>query len=350
MRNLWTTRTIEAAIPATNLSARPRRVVAHFKGLLGEFPVTVVDVGSRGGIPGELESLAPYIHLVSIEPDPDEAARLNESLTRLGLRSTVILPMAVGPSGRQLTLHITRDPGKSSLLEPNGPVIRRYAQEEEYEVIRRPSATLRGLGDILAEQERGEIDILKLDVQGFELEALKTLGEERFETLLLIEVETQFVELYKGASLFRHIDDYLTARGFELFHLSRVVSNYLERRWGPYGRGQLQFGDAYYLRTRVEPLPASQIAKLIVLSAFYGFNDYGYYQFTRHRARLLELDGSLFRRFREYFAPFSATSPSMRRRLATGLRLVLDRFLFAYLAWRRWNGLKTDTDRAYPTR
>lgn len=350
MRSIWTTRTIEAAIPATNLSARPRRVVAHFKGLLGGFPITVVDVGSRGGIPGELTCLVPHINLVSIEPDPDEAARLNEGLSALGFRSAVVLPTAVGPSSRQLALHITRDPGKSSLLEPNETVIRRYAQEEEYEVIRRVPVTLRGLGDILAEQGRDEIDVLKLDVQGFELEILKTLSDQQLDTLLMIEVGCQFVELYKGASLFRHIDDYLSARGFELFHLCRIVSNYLGRRWGPYGRGQLQFGDAYYLRTRVEPLPASQIAKLIVLSAFYGFNDYGYYQFTRHRARLRELDGSLFRRFREYFAPFSATSPSMRRRLATGLRLVLDRFLFAYLAWRRWNGLKTDTDRAYPIR
>lgn len=350
MKSIWHTRTIEAAVPDVNVNARPRKVVEHFRQFLEEVPITVVDVGTRGGIPGELEPLVRHIHLVAIEPDPHEAARLKEIVGGLGLRSVVVLAMAAGPAGGEFTLNITREPGKSSLFEPNWEVLQRYAQERDYEVTRRQPVRTRSLGQILAEQGIHEVDFLKLDVQGFELEVLKTLSEEQCRHLLLIETEVEFVELYSGQPLFRHIDEHLSASGFEMFNLIRVFANYHGGRWAPYGRGQLQFGEAYYLRTRLELLSVRQIAKLIFLSAFYGFNDYGYFQFLRHEAPLRELGDHPFRLFREYFASFAAPRPGVKRMVTTGLRLVLDRVLFLYLTRRRWNGLKTDTDRAYPFR
>jgi len=350
VKNIWLSRTLEAAVPEVNRNARPEKVFAHFRPFLEQNPITAVDVGTRGDLPGEWEPLVPVLRLVAIEPDPAEAARLRERFARRSFCSADVLPAAIGPPGGEVTLHVTREPGSSSFFEPNAEVAGRYGAPERFEVVERRRVGVRPLGEVLAERGIGEVDILKADVQGFELEVLRTLGAERWARLLLAEVEVEFVELYKGQPLFRHVDEHIGPQGFELFHLNRTFANYRGGRWMPYGRGQLVFGDAYYLRTRLEGLPAPGLGKLIFLAAFYGFSDYAYFLYRENEARLRELGEEQLAPFRSFFRPFDRARPRLGRLLSLGLRFVLDRLLFTYLAWRRWNGIKTDSDRSYPLR
>jgi hypothetical protein len=85
-----------------------------------------------------------------------------------------------------------------------------------------------------------EIDILKLDLQGYELEALRgaTTLLPRVKT---ITVEVEFVPLYNGQPLFGDVDVCLRQAGFRLLNLYELWTQ---------PDGQLTAGDAVYLNTR----------------------------------------------------------------------------------------------------
>lgn len=341
---------VDSSVPPVNINARPARVVSRFREFLESNPITVLDVGARGGIPGELEALRSHLRFVAMEPDRAEAARLQERFRSLGLQGATVLPEAAGPAGGEYTLHVTRDPGRSSLLEPNPEVAGRYSEWSQYEIAHRIPFRTTPLGPLLEQHGVSALDLLKLDVQGFELEILRTLSDAQWDRLLMIECEVEFVELYRGQPLFRHIDEAISARGFELFHLNRVYANYGRGQWVPYGRGQLQFGDAYYLRTRVDSLPAEALARLMFLAIYYGFDDYAGHLLRGHGDRLRELPGAADASFRRHLAPFMAEGSNPSLAIGGHARRVLNKLLYVLLAWRRSNGQSGDNDLYYPTR
>lgn len=343
-------RLVDTSVPPVNLNARPERVVSRFREFLATCPITVLDVGARGGIPAELEALRSHLHLVAMEPDRAEAQRLEQGFRNLGLLSATVLPEAGGPAGGEYTLHVTRDPGRSSLFEPNPEVASRYSEGALYEVARRISFRTTPLGPLLEQHHVPALDLLKLDVQGFELEILRTLTDAQWDRLLMIECEVEFVELYRDQPLFRHVDEAISARGFELFHLNRVYANYGRGQWVPYGRGQLQFGDAYYLRTRVEHLSAEALARLMFLALYYGFDDYAWHLLQSHGERLRGLAGGAEANFRRHLAPFAAEGRGASLAFHGHARRVLNRLVYLLLAFRRSNGQSGDNDLYYPTR
>ena len=78
---------------------------------------------------------------------------------------------------------------------------------------------IRRLSDYVVEQQLSRIDLLKLDVQGFELEVLRG-AEEILPRVQWIYAEAQFQELYEGGSMFDDLDEYLHLRGFDLARMT----------------------------------------------------------------------------------------------------------------------------------
>ncbi|MGH3054955.1 MAG: FkbM family methyltransferase [Gaiellaceae bacterium] len=341
---------VDRSHPPVNAGARPQRLVRSFRRFLADHPITVLDIGARGGIPVELRALRQHLHLIAMEPDPEEAVRLEARVRELGLRSSTVLQQAAGPEGGAFTLHVTRDPGRSSLLEPNAEVIARYGEAKEYAVVRTVPVRTAAIGPLLASRAPAPLDLLKLDVQGFELEVLQSLAPGQISRLLMLAVEVEFVELYRRQPLFRDIDRHVCAQGFELFHLNRVYTNYGNGRWVPYGRGQLQFGDAYYLRTRLEGLSADALARLIFLALYYGFADYALHVFRHHATALETLPGESGVALRRELAALDSAARRGGRAFAGQARRVLNKLLYFLLLWRRWNGRSGDNDLDYPIR
>ena len=344
---------VDRSHPPFNVNARPQRVVQRFRRFLEDHPITMLDIGARGGIPAELHALREHLNVIAMEPHAEEARRLEARLGALGLRSSTVIPEAAGPEGGAFLLHVTRDPGRSSLLEPNAEVIARYGEADEYHVTEKVPVRTAALGPLLESRAPAPLDLLKLDVQGFELEVLRTLTAEQLRRLLFLVVEVEFVELYRGQPLFRDIDRHISAQGFELFHLSRVFTNYGAGRRVPYGRGQLQFADAYYLRARVEHLDADALARLIVLAHYYGFADYASHLGAKHAGALAALPGEAGGSFRRTMAAEAARASGARGAgpaLAGQARRVLNKLFYHALTWRRWNGRGGDNDLDYPVR
>jgi FkbM family methyltransferase len=89
------------------------------------------------------------------------------------------------------------------------------------QVVQLPMQTL---DDVLREEGMGPPDLLKLDVQGYELEVLAGAGEALRETPLVL-LEVSLVQYNAGSPLIHELLSWMNERGFrarEIFDISRL--------------------------------------------------------------------------------------------------------------------------------
>lgn len=218
------------------VSAERERQLADLRRRIASDAPVIVDGGAYKGEMTDLFLLqygSPVIH--AFEADPGRAARLRKKYA--GRANVRIHPCALGATNSRIPFNVLEAGTLSSALAPrSGP-----------EVFRRPGATV--VRRVVVDQVRldgildGGPDILKLDLQGYELEALKGCGH-LLEKTGAISCEVGFVERYEGQPLFDEIDRFLTAAGFELLEL-----------YEPQGHagGPLTHADAVYLNRRSLP-------------------------------------------------------------------------------------------------
>jgi FkbM family methyltransferase len=197
-----------------------------------ETPI-IVDGGAYKGEMIDLflfQYAAPVIH--AFEANPRRAAKLRKKYA--GRRNVHIHPSALAASNGRTTFHILQAGTLSSALVPkDAPGTLRDA---EMAIVQRVEVDQVRLDDILEEGA----DILKLDLQGYELEALKGCGTmlERIKTVVC---EVGFIERYVGQPLFEEVDRFLLSKGFELLDLYEP-----DRQPGD----PLTHADAVYLNAR----------------------------------------------------------------------------------------------------
>jgi FkbM family methyltransferase len=208
--------------------------------------VVVLDVGVRGGPHRRWQALGPALEFIGVDADEAECARLSSAAPPRGVR---YLPCAVGRSdGLEGTLHITKQPGCSSLLPPNDAFLQPFEYRRAFEVVKTVPVTLTTL-DTLCAREGIRPDVLKLDTQGSELDVL--IGAEAtLPSVCVLETEVEFNPVYLGQPLFGDIDAFLRDRGFGLLGLRRDFWRRSATRVSSAG-GTLIHGDALYYRLRV---------------------------------------------------------------------------------------------------
>lgn len=179
---------------------------------------TVVDIGAnRGQFSLLCRALFPNCAIHAFEPLPSAAAVFVKVFDNDPL--VTLYPFAIGDKAGRATLHISRRDDSSSLL-PIGT-----AQEIEFPGTGE-TATLgvdvRRLDTLLSPEGIGAPALLKLDVQGSELSALRgcdgLLGRFRW-----IYCECSFVSLYEGQALAGDVIAWVRQRGFEIAGVYDVV-------------------------------------------------------------------------------------------------------------------------------
>lgn len=175
----------------------------------------VVDVGANQGQWSEaLLSVARPSRLELFEPNPEAFAMLER---RLGAYPGARLhPFAIGESVGELTLHVTAHSDFASFLTPADELARAYGSEAT--TIQRDLAVrVDTLDRVLA--DRPTIDLLKIDVQGFEARVLAGASESLRKTRALL-VEANLVRHYEGDDSFGRLADRLEGLGFGVWDLS----------------------------------------------------------------------------------------------------------------------------------
>ena len=169
----------------------------------------VVDVGAnRGQFSLVCRSLRPAARIVAFEPLA-EPARIYRAVfdgdSRVRLHACALAPLR-----GEMTINISGRDDSSSLLPISKAQIDNFPGTGKVGV----SRVITGpLPDFVQPSDLGEANLLKIDVQGFELEVLKS-AEDLLARFRWIYAECSFVPLYEGQALADEIVAWLASRGF----------------------------------------------------------------------------------------------------------------------------------------
>ena len=174
-------------------------------------PNTILDVGAhRGQVAEQLAELYHPAFLGLVEPLPEMVALLQQK--KLAPQQQVF-SCALGREEGWATLQVLASLPSSSLLEVNPESASRFQRPmDKIGTIRVPMHTL----DTIFEQcGLQHLDLLKIDVQGYEMEVFHG-GVDSLKKTGVIVAEVSFFEHYIGQPLFEQVYHFLHDLGFEL--------------------------------------------------------------------------------------------------------------------------------------
>jgi FkbM family methyltransferase len=183
------------------------------------------------------------------------------------------LPDAVG-DGEVWPFHRCAFPATSSMFEPDLAFVSQFnGLERLMQVLETTTLPTRRLDDI---PEAQTTDLLKLDVQGFELKILEN-ATGTLDHALVVQTEVSFVPLYKRQPLFAEVDTLLRDRGFML----HTFLGFGQRCFKPLvvnddelaGLRQTLWSDAVYVKLAAPMAPPALLKQAVISHAIYGSYD-----------------------------------------------------------------------------
>lgn len=210
--------------------------------------VEIMDIGAMSEKQDRYVTLVDQglAHVTGFEPNPESLSKLR---SRKGPNR--YLSNFLG-DGKTRKFHITRYPGCSSLLEPNGDVINLFATISttvptgNFSIIETAEVETTRLDDI----DVPVCDYLKIDVQGAELLVMEN-ASKALAGALVLETEVEFIPIYKDQPLFGDIQSFLVKRGFMLHKLIDIAGRTLRPLALPnrfMAMSQALWADAIFIR------------------------------------------------------------------------------------------------------
>ena len=173
----------------------------------------VVDVGANeGAFSAGVLAVAPQARIVAVEPGPGPRERLRARLA--GLPNVEILDVAVAASPGTATFHLTAHDHNSSLQPPRGES--RATIDAGWQVVEEIEVRTTTLDDLVGDRTA---DVLKIDVQGAELDVLRG-GDETLARARAVLLEMNFFSQYEGDATFNTLHAEMDRRGFDLVNVS----------------------------------------------------------------------------------------------------------------------------------
>jgi FkbM family methyltransferase len=172
---------------------------------------TVVDVGAnRGQFALAAREWAPGARLISFEPLSGPAAIFRKVFT--GDSMITLHQAAIGPEAGSVPIHVAAADDSSSILPTSAFCEQVFPGTHQ---VRTEAIRVGRLIEFLSPEEIVSPALLKLDVQGFELDALAGC-KELLEHFSHVYAECSFVRLYMGQALADEVISLLAGRSFKL--------------------------------------------------------------------------------------------------------------------------------------
>jgi FkbM family methyltransferase len=182
----------------------------------------VIDVGANSGQYATGFRAAGYHgRIVSFEPLPEPYRRLAASCADDGAWGCRRL--ALGSKRDTLRMNVSEDSRNSSVFTVGDRHLRAVPDSRTIAIERVEMHRLDAIrSDVVGEAHR---PYLKIDTQGYELEALRgTVGV--LDAVLLIEVELSLIAVYNTGPLFRDVVGFLGAHKFEPIAFEGVLDDH----------------------------------------------------------------------------------------------------------------------------
>lgn len=201
----------ELSFAQTLIRYRVAASVEHLPALRNLGCNSVLDLGAnRGQFSILARHLYPRAGIFAFEPLPKAAATYRHVFARDP--AVKLYEVAIGARSGDERMHISAQDDCSSLLPIGKDQVRVFPGTHEVETCR---VKVRPLGDVIAASKLVEPALLKLDVQGFELEALSGCAP-LLPFIDFVYCECSFLEMYEGQPLADEIIHWLGKKGFRV--------------------------------------------------------------------------------------------------------------------------------------
>ena len=211
--------------------------------VLGTLPkfngISLIDIGAAGDLQPRFKAIEKYLNYYGFEPDPRSRKKL---LKKKNLcKNYTLFPYAISKNNKTVNLNLCRKLQVSSIYSPLTQFTNLFPDSKRFDVINKITVSAKKLDSFKIRNP----DFIKLDIQGGELNALKG-ADKILKKVFGLEIEVEFLKLYKNQPLYGEISSHLCKYGFEFIDFVNLC------RWDRYSHnsyGQLVFGDALYLKT-----------------------------------------------------------------------------------------------------
>lgn len=198
--------------------------------------ISLLDIGAAGGVEPRWEKIIDFVNYIGFEPDSRSFLKLKEND-----KYHKIYNIGAWSFKGQIQINLCKIPQVSSFYTPNFEILNLFPNKERFLVEKNNKINVVTIDSVL----KSDCDFIKIDIQGGELEVLKGANQVLGETLGL-ELEVEFIEMYKNQPLFGEVCKYLETKNFCFMDFTNLC------RWernAHVGIGQNVFGDALFLKT-----------------------------------------------------------------------------------------------------
>lgn len=262
---------IKNKIKSLATSKYDKKVLKLVDEIIGAEHVTLLDVGAANGVYDRWTAFQKHINYFAVEPDQRSSESLLSSDSDSPYNSQTLIKRALWHTKGEVTLNLCRKPMASSMYTPNREFFNIFQDPERNDIVDKVKIECETLDEI-AKQANKTFDVIKLDVQGAELDVLKG-ATASLPSAIAIDIEVELCELYLGQPLFDQIFNFLRNSGLEFIDFTFLY------RWSPdqyNGIGQATFGDALFmLAPEKVAVSGSETAinKFAVIAAIYERGD-----------------------------------------------------------------------------
>ena len=232
-------------------------------------------MGAAGGIHKRWNPYREVLKSILFEPDKEEYKKLIANKSE----STLVINSALAEKSKLVDFNICKWQEVSSIYIPNHSVLDRYEDSNRFEIDRTITLEADTIDSLLQKENIEEIDFIKIDTQGSELDILKG-ATNYFESLIGLEVEVEFIELYHKQPLFSEVNKFIESKGFSLIDLRKC---YWKRKGknNSNRKGQLIYADALYLKVPENIIVLNNLNQEKIIKSIYIYLAYGYDDLAR---------------------------------------------------------------------
>ena len=257
------------------------------KNLLENNPLILVDVGASGGVHKRWHHYGVGVKTILFEPDYEEFVKLVSKKSE----NSLVINSALAEKSKIVDFNICKWQEASSIYTPNQSLLDRYEDSERFNIERTVSLEADSINSLLQKENINEIDFIKIDTQGSELDILKG-ATSFYDNLIGLEVEVEFIELYQKQPLFSEVNSFIESKGFSLVDLKRTywrrkAKNYSNRK------GELISADALYFKEPENIIALNNLNQEKIIRSIHTYLAYGYDDLAKTLLDLSEKDGLL---------------------------------------------------------
>lgn len=217
----------------------------------------------------ELLDYFPSTKIIGFEIEKEVCEKMNSQ----SYEGVEYYPYALGKANEKRKLYITNHPMCSSLYKPNEKLIKLYNNFEVAYLKEETEIDTISLDYFVDKHNVGNIDFIKIDVQGAELDIFKG-ASKTLKNVLKIVCEVEFISHYENQPLFGDVCSYLNEYNLmfnKFLGLSGRALKPIMLNNNPNLPSQHIWSDAVFIRhiEKINNLNDEQLIKLGLLSCVY---------------------------------------------------------------------------------